>query len=389
MAPRSILLATSFPPTVGGMETLLYETVRRLTPTPLVLAAGDHEPGRFAPGIEVWPVSTRSRGPIARAAYRAGWWLHPSLHYLRHFLAPVARAVRARRPAVLQVGHVYLAPVAWLLGRRTGLPFVVYAHGQEVWRAGRRVGVAAVDRQLRGRALAAADAVLVQGEFTRSLLGAWPDVATRIVSVPFGASPVTTRGTSPNDPTLLSVGRLVPRKGIDTVLQALPAIAAAVPDVEYRVVGQGPDRARLEALATSIGVADRVRFLGPLNQAELAAEYERCSVFALPTRRTDDGEVEGYGLVFLEAAAHGRPVVGGRAGGAADAVVDGETGVLVDATSGPAVAAAITELLRNPERARALGEAGRRRVKLTHNWDHAALLVDHLLTRVAARGAGA
>jgi phosphatidylinositol alpha-1,6-mannosyltransferase len=153
--------------------------------------------------------------------------------------------------------------------------------------------------------------------------------------------------------------------------------------VSYRVVGTGPDEGRLKRLACELGVIGRVSFLGRLSDAELAEEYQRCALFVQPSRRTAEGEVEGLGLVFFEAAAWGRPVVAGRSGGEIDAVVDGETGVLVNGESVDEVTQAIQSLLADPNRLRRLGENGRGRVESSHNWHNAAAKLDHLLQRLA------
>jgi phosphatidylinositol alpha-1,6-mannosyltransferase len=368
---RSILLAASFPPALGGVETLLYETNRRLREPPLVLAPAP----AFCDDVRVCPIGTS--WPV-RAAYRPLWLLHPSLHYTQRFLLPALRAARRRRPEVIQAGHVYLAPLANLLSRRLHIPYVAYAYGQEVWRSGARMGTAGLDWRLRGGALRLASRVLVPGRFTAGLLADWGVNAARVVSVPFGASPRPFAGP-PTGSGLLSVGRLVPRKGIDMTIRALRCLPA---DVAYRVVGSGPDLSRLRRLAQAEGVAERVAFLGRLDAASLAREYQRCALFVQPARRTEDGQLEGYGLVHFEAAAWGRPVVAGRSGGEADVVVDGETGLLVDGTSVSAIASAVAGLLRDPARLAVMGEAGRRRVEQTHNWANAAATVDRVLAEV-------
>lgn len=349
------------------METLLYQTNRRLAEPPLVLAP---QPA-CASDLVVQVVPT---GPLGRVAYRGLWRVHPSLHYLTTFWRAAAQAMRRWRPAVIQVGHVALAPLGVLLARRARRPLVVYAYGQELLRS----AAGPLDGRLRGGALRAATAIVSCGSFTSSLVAAWGVPTARLVEVPFGAEP-RPNVSPPSGSTLLSVARLVPRKGIDTVLRALASLPESV---TYRVVGSGPDEARLRQLARDLGVARRVAFLGRLSDAELGEEYQRCSVFVLPARRVG-GSLEGFGLVFFEAAAWGRPVVAGRSGGEIDAVVDGETGLLVDGGSVEAVADAIRGLLDNPERLRRLGEAGRRRVETTHNWTAAAGVVDELLARVA------
>jgi phosphatidylinositol alpha-1,6-mannosyltransferase len=291
------------------------------------------------------------------------------------FWLPALRAIKQQRPQAIQAGHVYLAPLAWLLARRAKLPFVVYAYGQEVWRDGRRMGLHKLDTYLRGGALRAADRVLVPGSFTTTLLHDWQVPTNKIVCVPYGAEPRPASPT-PCHNRLLSVARLIPRKGIDTVIRAMRNLP---PDVEYRVVGSGPDEARLRHLAASEGVKDRVHFLGRLGDDELAEEYQKSSLFALPARRTNDGDLEGYGLVYFEAAAWGRAVVAGRSSGEVDAVVDGETGVLVDGDSVDAVRAAIGSLLNEPGRMAELGSKGRARVETTHNWSQAAATLDATL----------
>jgi phosphatidylinositol alpha-1,6-mannosyltransferase len=369
---RSLLLAASFPPATGGVETLLYETTRRLAEPPLVLAPIP----AAAPDLPIRAVST-SRA--ARVAYRPVWRLHPSLHYLQTFLSPTLHAARAWRPRALQAGHVYLAPLARLVASRLGLPYVVYAYGQEVWQGGRPMGVPPFDRLLRGNALRSAQRVFVPGSFTNGLLDDWHVASERRVEVPYGADP-RPAVPPPSGATLLTVGRLVPRKGVDVVIRALRRLPA---HVAYRVVGSGPDLARLRQLASDTGVGDRVTFLGRVDADQLAEEYQRCAIYVQPSRRTPDGELEGYGLVYFEAAAWGRPVVAGRSGGEVDVVVDGTTGLLVDGTSIDDVASAIASLLHDPPRMRGLGAAGRRRVETTHNWTRAAAVVDATLDALA------
>jgi phosphatidylinositol alpha-1,6-mannosyltransferase len=373
---RTLLLASSFPPAVGGMETLLYQTSRRLAEPPLVVAPHAALPGSAPSDLSVRYVSANA---LNRAIYRPTWFAHPALYYLAALWRPAVRAAREWRPRAVQVGHVSLAPLGWLLARRLRRPWLVYAYGQEVWRAGRPTGRRALDPVLRGRALVAADTVLSPGSFTSRLLADWHVAPERIVCVPYGAEP-RPPAPPPNGTTLLSVARLVPRKGVDQTIRALARLDA---EIEYRVVGSGPDEPRLRALAQTHGVAERVRFLGRLDAAALAEEYRRCTLFVLPSRRTADGELEGYGLVHFEAAAWGRPVVAGRSGGEVDAVVDGETGVLVNGESVDEIATALAALLADRPRLQRMGEAGRRRVETTHNWTQAAATIDQVLDQLA------
>ncbi|MBV9356089.1 MAG: glycosyltransferase family 4 protein [Chloroflexi bacterium] len=377
MSVPSLLLATSFRPTVGGMETLLYQTARRLSSPPLVIAPVP----AAAPDLAVRAVQVSPRGIAGRLAYRAGWAAHPSLYYTSAFRRATLEV--ARRSAVMQAGHVWLAPLAWQLARRHGRRFVVYAYGQEVWRGRRpRQGLPGLDALLRGAALRAADRVIVLGRFGASLVADWGVTAERIVRAPFGAEP-RPAFPLPARNRLLSVCRLVPRKGVDTVIEALPRLVAVYPDLEYRVVGGGPDAARLQALARRLGVAERVRLLGRVDDAALEAELAGCRLFVQPSRRTAAGELEGLGLVYFEAAARGRAVVAGCSGGEGDAVVDGVTGRLVDGASAGAVAQVVGELLGDAGLLERLGSAGQQRVVERHNWRYAAACIDAMLAELS------
>jgi phosphatidylinositol alpha-1,6-mannosyltransferase len=164
---------------------------------------------------------------------------------------------------------------------------------------------------------------------------------------------------------VLCVGRLVERKGQDVLIRSLPQVAAAVPEVLCVLAGSGADRSRLEELARDLGVADRVCFLGFVPETELPGCYAAADVFAMPSRYLPSaGDVEGFGIVFLEANAAGVPVVGGRSGGVEEAVRDGYTGLLVDPEDPAAVAGALTRLLQDEGLRRQLGAQGRERARL-------------------------
>lgn len=164
---------------------------------------------------------------------------------------------------------------------------------------------------------------------------------------------------------VLSVGRLVERKGQDMVIRALPAVAARLPQVRYAIGGAGPCRAALEQLAGEVGVAERVEFLGFVPEGELPGLYGAADLFAMPSRELPAvGDVEGFGIVFIEANAAGLAVLGGRSGGVEDAVVDGGTGVLVDPSDPGAVAEGLIRLLADPELRARLARQGAARARV-------------------------
>ncbi|MCB8983666.1 MAG: glycosyltransferase family 4 protein [Ardenticatenaceae bacterium] len=280
-----------------------------------------------------------------------------SLDFLRRF----GRIVRQWQPDIALSGVAYpTAILARLIHLIYRLPYVVYAHSEDVT-IGRPLA-----RWGLGWALRGATAVLTVSQFTVNelrKLGVPPE-RIHLVSPGIDVQPFTEahpHAAWPGKWVLLTVARLVARKGQDTVIRALPQVLKSVPNAHYVIVGGGPDEAYLRQLAAELGVAGHVTFAGHVADAELPAYYARCDAFAMLTRQ-GAGEVEGFGITFLEAGAAGKPVIGGQAGGVADAVANGVTGLLVDPLDGRAVAEAITRLARDPALAQRMGAAGRARV---------------------------
>jgi phosphatidyl-myo-inositol dimannoside synthase len=171
-------------------------------------------------------------------------------------------------------------------------------------------------------------------------------------------------------PVVMCVSRLVPRKGQDTLLRAWPAVLGHVPDAALLLVSGGPYAGALRQLAERTGVSASVTFTGPVPQAELPAHYAAGDVFAMPCRTRRGGlDVEGLGIVYLEASAAGLPVVGGDSGGAPDAILRGETGYVVGGRDVAALSGRLIALLQDPAGARAMGEKGRAWVERDWNWD--------------------
>lgn len=187
-------------------------------------------------------------------------------------------------------------------------------------------------------------------------------------------------GIAGDAPVVVCLGRMVPRKGQDTLVRAWPRVLAQVPDAVLLLVGDGPYRRRLERLVELCGVADSVVFAGGVPWGEVPAYVDAGDVFAMPSRTRRLGlEVEALGIVALEAAACGLPVVVGRSGGAPDTVAEGETGVVVDPRRPAELARALARLLTVPDRATAMAEDGRRRVVDGWTWDAAAARAQGLL----------
>ena len=183
---------------------------------------------------------------------------------------------------------------------------------------------------------------------------------------------------------ILCVSRLVPRKGQDVLVSGMDLVRGLAPGVRLLIVGDGPYRGRLEELARAAPPGSVV-FVGQISDSELPAYYAACDVFAMPCRSRWGGlEVEGFGIVFLEAAASGKAVVAGRSGGAPDALVDQETGLLVEGREPKAVALAVASLLRAPEVAGRMGGAGRQRVEERFTWAGQTACLAEILSRACA-----
>jgi phosphatidyl-myo-inositol dimannoside synthase len=299
------------------------------------------------------------------------------------------------RPDVICFGAAFpLGLLAGRLTRATGVPCVGFTHGVEV-AVGRvplvnrlQVRVAGQLRLLTAVSHWSAARVrrAVRGRCPVELLPAGVDADTYHPAVDGGE--VRERHGLGSSPVCVCISRLVPRKGQDRLVQAWPRVTARVPEARLLLVGGGPYERRLRRLAAASPVADRIHLAGEVAWEELPAHYAAADVFAMPCRTRWLGlDVEALGVVFLEAAATGLPVVAGRSGGAPETVVEGVTGTVVDGRRPGPVADAVAGLLADPARARAMGAAGRRRVEDELSWAAVVARLQQLLASVAAGAA--
>ena len=286
---------------------------------------------------------------------------------IRFFVSAVASA-NSWRPDLVICAHIGVAPVGRLIQRFIRIPYWVILYGIEVWG---ELSSAKRDALRDAARLVAITRFTLDAAIKRQALR---EIAAVILPPTLPKkdtpSPKTNGCTSAEKqrPMVLTVGRVAASeryKGHDVMLEAWPSVLRQVPNAEYWIVGDGDDRSRLELRARELGITDSLHFAGSVSPEELAVCYDRCCVFAMPARTELDREVprgEGFGIVFLEAMAHGKPVVGPRGGAPAEFICSGEHGLLVDPTDPREVADALVELLRNPARARRMGEAARESV---------------------------
>lgn len=359
---RTLLITNDFPPRVGGIQAYLRELACRLPRDRLVVYAPD------------WPGAAGFDARLPFPVHR-----HPGGLMLPG-PAVARRAVSITREHRTEAVWFGAAAPLGLLGRslrRAGFERVVAStHGHEVgWSMlpGARAALRRIGRD--------SDVVTAVSGYTRHRISAAfgpmaaleplpPGVDTGVFQPdPAARDEVRRRHRLGEAPVVVCVSRLVPRKGQDVLVRALPQIRSRVPGAVLLLVGDGPYRTALHRLAAGCGVSGAVVHAGAVRGEELAAHYAAADAFALPCRTRGGGlDVEGLGIVLLEAAAAGLPVVAGNSGGAPETVHDGRTGHVVDGRDVTAVAGAVGDLLANPARAATMGAAGRAWMRTDWDW---------------------
>jgi phosphatidylinositol alpha-1,6-mannosyltransferase len=372
-APGVLIVTLDFPPRVGGIQILALRLAQSF-PTLRATVVAPTSPGaaEFDAGLPI----TVLRVPVDPGRSRIG-----KLLCLVGMLVWSVLAVWRARPRVTLCSHVLVAPIGRIVRRLFGVPYVVYVHADEL------IGLGGA----RAAALHAADGVLADSRYSLDLavrVGAVP-ARVRVIGQGVDAPPALAEAASTPvgaAPTVLSVARMDELyKGHDVMIRSLPLIRARVPDVRLVLIGDGTFRGHHERLAASLGVADRVLFLGRVPDAERDRWLATCDVFAMPSRANAlDGAGEGFGIAYVEAGAYGKPVLGGRVGGTLDSVVDGVTGLLVDPESVHEVAEGLLQILTDRELAARLGHAGRQRALTSLGWDEIGRQVEAVLQGAAS-----
>ena len=386
---RTLIVTNDFPPRRGGIQSFVHELALRLDPGQLTVYApkwnGDAAFDAAQPFEVVrHPTSLMIGGPSVRRR--------------------AAELARSRNAEVVIFGASAPLGLITPVLRKAGIQrAIAITHGHEAGWAALPVARQAL-RQIGERT----DVMTYLGEYFRVRVAAAlsPSAAARMARLhpgvdagvfrpdPAARAMIRDRHGLADRPVVVCVSRLVARKGQDTLLRAWPAVIEQVPDAALLIVGGGPYAKTLHELAGSTGLtasigsphqgtgagrpaepaaaADRpsVYFTGPVPQEELPAHYAAGDVFSMPCRTRRGGlDVEGLGIVYLEASATGLPVVGGDSGGAPDAILEGETGYVVGGRDVAALSARVTALLKDPSGAKAMGEKGRAWVERDWNWD--------------------
>lgn len=355
---RVAILSQEFPPMVGGIAEYVGNLARIL--------ARSHE-------VAVWTTPPVNYGYGATASTESEVLYHRFV--LPRTVWGMYRELRRWRPDRVIVGHTDFRLLLAARLAANGL-YIAIAYGNDFLGAQRmwyRSGV----NHLLAQARPLVTISRSSGERLRGL-----GIPNPVVIYP-GTDPE--RFSPPTEPppppfTLLSVGRLVPRKGLDVAIRAVAELRRRHPHIRYLIGGRGPERPRLQSLARDLGVSDIVHFLEGVPAPDLPDLYRQAHVFVLPLREEQQADsIEGFGMVFLEAAATAVPSVAGRTGGAVEAVRDGETGLLVPPADTAATVAAVERLLQDVELRLQLGRNGRRWVEEEMNWERVAREFEHWL----------
>jgi phosphatidylinositol alpha-1,6-mannosyltransferase len=374
---RILLVTNDFPPRRGGIQSYLGELAGRLADT------GTHQLTVYAPqwkGADAFD---------ARASYRVV--RHPGTLMLPEPAVDARMRTLIAEEAVDTVWFGAAAPLGLLAARarRVGVTrLLASTHGHEVGWSMLPVARSAL-RCIGG----GVDVVTFVSRYTRARFASAFGPAAALEHLPPGVdtdrfrpdpasrAELRARYRLGRRPTVLCLSRLVPRKGQDMLIRALPEIRRRVDGAALVIAGGGPYLDTLRRLARRHGVAEHVRFTGGVAAAELPAYHALADVFAMPCRTRAAGlDVEGLGIVFLEASATGVPVIAGYSGGAPETVQHNKTGLIVDGRSVAQIADAVTGLLADPDRAAAMGAAGREWVTTQWRWDTLAARLAELLT---------
>ena len=360
---RLLVISPDYPPQPGGIAVLTAGLASHLEGYDLRVVS------------LAWPGSADARDlvPVLRARNVPAHGRRALVH-----LASLAlrEGLRFRPDAILSM-HVRSNAAAVAMQRLLGVPVVLYLHAKEL-----------ADHPHQSRAaLRAADAVIAVSTYTQGLARELsPETDVRVIA-PGVDLPGSAHAPADDRPTFVTVSRLDnDYKGHDVVLRALVKVLAVVPEARWIVIGDGPKREPLQHLAEKLGVARAVTFLGAVDDATRNAALSESRIFVMPSRVPPSRRGgEGFGIVYLEASAHGLAVIAGDKGGSVDAVKDGSTGMLVDAEDPAAVARAIIGLLCDPARSRELGEQGRRWAA-AHAWPIVAARVGNVIDGAGRAG---
>lgn len=380
----SLLITNDFPPIVSGISTVFYQIWKRLPSDRIMILAPK------APGCDEFdkresfhiirkkiPTGESGKAKLLKMALNIFY----ALYYTRKY-----NIGKLHCGQILSVG-----PAGLVCKKLFGVKYSVYVYGSETIRFGNSQMIS----RLMKKVIEEAEELVPNSEFTLLEYERWGVPREKMVTIVPGVDSVFFH---PQDKSqhliekyrlrdkqvIMTVGRLDERKGHDMVIRAMTQLTKRFPDVVYMIVGKGREEQRLKSLADNLKLQELVIFTGFVADESLPDYYNLCDIFVLPNRETESndqlkGDYEGFGVVFLEASACGKPVIGGKSGGSSEAVVDGITGLMVDPRSEEDIAHAIERILEDKSFAGRLGMAGRNRAEKEFDWQHITQITKNIL----------
>lgn len=372
---KKLLIATiEFPPQRGGIANYLAGLAGGLAQDKVAVLSLRHGGEKNFDGRQPYRIYRK------KLFFKIFWpkWLPIVWHLWR-----VAR--REKAEAILAGQILPVGTAAYLLNKIFVLPYFVSCHGMDVLTA----ALSPHKKKLMNKILAQAAGVVANSEFTKkelTKLGVPENKISIIYPCPEGEEgidqekllEIKNRLGLADKKIILTVGRLVARKGHNRVVEALPMILKRVPQAIYVIIGDGPERENLKLQIANLKLDNEILLLGEVSEAKKTAFYQLCDVFVMVPRQIGP-DVEGFGTVYLEANQYGKPVVASRSGGVAEAVADGVTGLLVEPENKDQIAEAVIKILADENLAKKLGERGRERVSKEFNWEIQAAKIEKLI----------
>ncbi len=370
---NSLLIPGDFPPVVSGIATYFYEIWNALSPEKcFILAAQDEGWASFDARSRLRiirrriPTGDSTKAKILKGLLHTFWTVRLHLRYNFN---------------IIHCGQVLSSGVTgWFMKKIFGVPYIVYVYGSETFRFGHSRLLLAAIKSFLGNA----ELIIPNSQFTKEefLALGLPENKFKVITPGVDISrfyptqkdaELVDRWNLAGKIVLLTVARLDERKGHDNVIAAVSFLKAYYPNLVYLVVGKGREEERLRNMARELEVEDRIRFCGYVSDTDLPKYYNLCDIFMLLNRQSiaNDrlrGDYEGFGIVFLEASACGKPVIAGDFGGIADAVEDQKSGFIIDGTRIPIITDQIRQLIASNELRTKIGEYGLQRARQNFNW---------------------
>ncbi len=372
---KSLFLTFFFPPERGGIQNYLYNICKRLPKESVVV---------WAPiNSNSFDFDKKQGFKIVRKSYNSALRMF-GLSSLEYFFT-VRKLVKQNKINIIHCGHIHpMGMTAYLIKKILHIPYIVYTYGTEMKEIESKSGFT---KKMMKKVLDSAQNIVVTTDYMqdyivskfnfsrdekildKKFIKICPGVNSDLFH-PLDSFKIKQRFGLEDQKIILTCGRLVPRKNHEMVIKAMPNVLKRVPNAKYYIVGNGPTLEKLRLLIRNLRLDDKVKIFTKVSDKDLNFYYNVADVFIMASKEIDNKkDIEGFGLVYLEANACKKPVIAGNTGGVAEAVLDGQTGILVNPENIKEITDALVKILRNDELARDLGEFGYERAVNEFSWD--------------------